>query len=72
MPTSQRMVMSSRAVGNHGKALRKFSPTTPPILSALATMLSRLPYSCNHFTAVLGPTFSTPGTLSEVSPINTR
>ena len=28
--------------------------------------------SLNHFTAVLGPTFSTPGTLSTVSPIRVR
>ena len=72
MPTSQRIVMSSRAVGNQGKALRKFSPTTPVMLSALATMFSSVPYCVSHLTAVFGPTFSTPGTLSEVSPIKIK
>ena len=72
MPTSQRIVISSRAVGIQGKALRKFSPTTPVISSACATILSKVPYWLSHLTAVFGPTFSTPGTLSEVSPIKVR
>ena len=62
------MVRSARPVGNQSTALRKFSPTTPLMLAALASTASSEPYSCSHLAAVFGPTFSTPGTLSTVSP----
>ena len=72
IPISQRMVISALAVGNHVKAARKCSPTLPVILSAFLIMPSKEPYSCSHLTAVLGPTFSTPGTLSTLSPIKVK
>ena len=71
-PISTRMVMSSFAFGNHSSAARKFSPTLPLMLSAFSIMPSNVPYSVNHLTAVLGPTFSTPGTLSTLSPISVK
>jgi hypothetical protein len=33
---------------------------------------SSVPYSVSHLTAVFGPTFGTPGTLSTASPISDR
>ena len=39
---------------------------------ACATMPSALPYSLSHFAAVFGPTFGTPGMLSELSPTSAR
>ncbi len=72
IPTSQRMVISSLAVGSHISASRKYSPTLPLILSALAITPSSVPYSFSHFTAVLGPTLSTPGTLSTLSPMSVK
>lgn len=62
------MVSSWRPVGNQSSALRRFSPATPLISPARATSASSEPYSISHFAAVLGPTFSTPGTLSTASP----
>ena len=62
------IVSSDRPVGSQSKAWRKFSPTTPLMLAALSTTACSEPYSCSHFTAVLGPTLATPGTLSTVSP----
>ena len=50
----------------------RFSPTLPDMFSAFFTIPSRFLNSVSHLTAVFGPTFSTPGTLSEVSPINAR
>ena len=41
-------------------------------LPAAAITPSRESCSASHFTAVLGPTFSTPGTLSTVSPTSVR
>ena len=70
--TSHLMLNSFFAVGNHGSALRRFSPTTPAISPACATTSSSVPYCDSHFTAVFGPTFSTPGTLSTESPISVR
>ena len=51
---------------------RKFSPTLPPIDSAFFLIPSMSLYSLSHLTAVLGPTLSTPGTLSDLSPIRAR
>jgi hypothetical protein len=62
------MVSSWRLVGSQSIALRRFSPTAPLISPARATRASTEPYSCSSFTAVLGPTLCTPGTLSTVSP----
>ena len=50
----------------------KFSPTFPPIDSEFSFTPCMSLYSLSHFTAVLGPTLSTPGTLSDLSPINAR
>ncbi len=65
-------VTSLRPVGNQSSALRRFSPATPLIDAAAAITPSSEPCSVIHLAAVLGPTFSTPGTLSTVSPINAR
>ncbi len=62
------IVTSARAVGSQPSAPRRFSPTTPPIRSAAAITPSSEPCSSSHLTAVLGPTFGTPGTLSTASP----
>jgi len=42
--------------------------TSLPRSSASITGARGEPYSCSHLAAVLGPTFSTPGTLSMASP----
>ncbi len=65
-------VTSARAVGSHGSALRRFSPTAPPISPARSTIASSEPYWPIHLQAVFGPTFSTPGTLSTASPTSVR
>ena len=66
-------VSSSRAVGSQSRALRRFSPTTPPISSACASRSVRAyRYCCSHLAAVFGPTLSTPGMLSTLSPISVR
>jgi len=70
--TSVATVTSLRPSGRKSRCRRRFSPTFPPTLSSLATRLSSVPYSVSHFTAVLGPHFSTPGTLSTVSPTSAR
>ena len=44
-------------------------PTLPLMLSALATMLSKLPYSLNNLTAVTSPIPGIPGRLSLASPL---
>ena len=62
------IVSSARPLGSQSSALRRFSPTAPFTSCARATSASSEPYSCSSFTAVLGPTFSTPGTLSTESP----
>ena len=51
---------------------RRFSPILPGILVALSMMLSMFWYSASHLAAVFGPTFGTPGMLSEVSPTSAR
>jgi hypothetical protein len=61
-------VTSLRAVGSQSSARRRLLPTTPEIWSAWAMTPSSEPYCSSHLTAVLGPTFSTPGTLSTASP----
>ena len=44
-----------------------------PLMSGAAAITpSSEPYSASHLTAVFGPTFSTPGTLSTVSPTSVR
>ena len=70
--TSHLMLVSSRDSGNRSSAARRFSPTLPLISAAAAMMPSRLPYSFNHLAAVFGPTLSTPGMLSTVSPMTAR
>ena len=46
--------------------------TTPPIDGAAAITPSSEPCSPSHLTAVFGPTFGTPGTLSTASPTSGR
>ena len=70
--TSHFTVSSARPFGSQSSALRKLSPTTPLISPACAMTLARLSYCASHFTAVFGPTFSTPGTLSTASPVSAR
>jgi hypothetical protein len=43
-----------------------------PHLVGVGDEVVEVPYSVSHLTAVLGPHFSTPGTLSTVSPIRAR
>ena len=50
-----------RPSGRKSRCLRRFSPTLPPTSPARAMRVSRSPYWASHFTAVLGPHFSTPG-----------
>ncbi len=66
------MVTSSRFSGSRGSAARRFSPILPLMPSAAPITASSVPYSPSHLAAVLGPHFSTPGTLSIVSPISAR
>ena len=66
------MVTSSFERESCFKPSLKFSPTFPVIFSELSTIPSIFLYSVSHLTAVFGPTLSTPGTLSEVSPINAK
>ena len=66
------MVTSSCARSSISKEDLKFSPTFPPIDSAFFFIPSIFLYSLSHLTAVFGPTFSTPGTLSDLSPIKAR
>ena len=65
-------VTRRRPMGSQSKALRRFSPAAPLMVAAAAMTPSRLPYSAIHLAAVLGPTFSTPGTLSTASPMRVR
>ncbi len=65
-------VTSLRPSGNQSKALRRFSPTAPLMPSAAAITPASEPYSAIHLAAVFGPTFSTPGTLSTLSPTSAR
>ena len=48
------------------------SPTAPFSSLDLFIRFSRLRYSVSHFDAVLGPTFGTPGILSEESPTKAK
>ena len=66
------MVRSSRPFGSQSTTRLRFSPTTPPMAAALAITPSSVPYCVIHFAAVFGPTFSTPGTLSMLSPTSAR
>ncbi|MCW0423687.1 hypothetical protein NB713_001630 [Xanthomonas sacchari] len=68
--TSVLMVTSSRFSGSRCSAARRLSPILPLMLSAWAITPSSEPYSASHLAAVLGPHFSTPGTLSMASPIS--
>jgi hypothetical protein len=70
--SSQATVTSLTPSGRKSRCLRRFSPTAPPISLAWATMASSEPQASSHFTAVLGPTLGTPGTLSTLSPISAR
>ena len=70
--TSHFTASSSRAFGSQSSDLRRFSPATPLISAARAITPSSEPYCCSHFTAVFGPTLSTPGTLSTASPTSVR
>lgn len=54
------------------RLLRRLSPILPLILLALSMRVSMLSYCCSHLAAVLGPTLSMPGMLSEVSPTRAR
>ena len=63
---------NSYASSNVSRDDRRFSPTFPPIDSAFFITPSMSVYSSSHFTAVLGPTLSTPGTLSDLSPIRAK
>ncbi|KGD47837.1 hypothetical protein DP43_5607 [Burkholderia pseudomallei] len=65
-------VTSLRASGRKSSARRRLSPTTPLISPACSTTPSSEPYCVSHLTAVFGPHFSTPGTLSTVSPMSDR
>ena len=65
-------VISLRPIGSQSSALRRFSPATPLIDADAAITPSSESCSASHFTAVFGPTFSTPGTLSTASPISVR
>ena len=69
---SRSTVTSSRPFGSQSSAARRFSPTLPLMASAWAMRASSVPYSFSHLAAVLGPTLSTPGTLSTVSPVRLR
>ena len=69
---SRSTVTSSRPRGSQSRAARRFSPTLPLISSACCRMASSEPYSFSHLAAVLGPTLSTPGTLSTASPVSVR
>ena len=66
------MVMSCLDSGKWSNAACKCSPTLPLMSPALAMTLSKLSYCSSHFTAVFGPTLSTPGTLSTLSPIRVK
>jgi hypothetical protein len=66
------MVASLRERSSVGRLSRRLSPTLPEMSAACATMPSALPYSASHFAAVFGPTFGTPGMLSELSPTSAR
>ncbi len=70
--TSVFTVTSSRPVGSQSSAFLRFSPTTPFTSSAWAITPSSEPYCWTSFAAVLGPTLSTPGTLSTASPMSAR
>jgi hypothetical protein len=70
--TSHLIVRSSRACGSQSTTFRRFSPTRPPISPERRRISSRLPYCSSHLHAVFGPTFSTPGMLSMLSPISVR
>src|SRR6266571_2815698 len=70
--TSHFTASKPRAFGSQSSALRRFSPTAPPISGACRTTSSSEPYSASHFAAVFGPTLSTPGTLSTESPTSVR
>ena len=59
-------------MGSQSSARRRFSPTTPFTDPAAAITPSSEPCSAISLAAVLGPTLSTPGTLSTVSPIKVR
>ncbi len=66
------MVASLRDSARVSSPARRFSPTTPVILSAFCSSVSMLLYVPSHFAAVFGPTFGMPGMLSELSPIKAR
>ena len=72
MTIAMSMVTSVRDSGRCSSGSRRFSPTLPGTSPALAITPSRSPYASSHFTAVFGPTFGTPGTLSTLSPISAR
>ena len=66
------MVVSCCESFNCSMPSRRYSPTFPVISSALVIIFSTVSYLVSQFTAVLGPTFWTPGMLSEVSPTNAK
>ena len=63
------MEIRSFATGSHLREFLRFSPTAPVIWSAFLIILSSELYSLSHLSAVLGPTLSTPGILSALSPM---
>jgi hypothetical protein len=69
---SVRMVASLRASSSVVSPARRFSPTLPLTLAASATSASSVAYCPSHLAAVLGPTLSMPGMLSELSPTKAR
>ena len=70
--TSVLMVTNLYDKGKKDKAACRFSPTLPLISWAWFITFCKVSYCANHFTAVLGPHLSTPGTLSTLSPIKAR
>ena len=66
------MVASLRDSASVSSPARRFSPTLPPISAACATSSSSVGHVASHFAAVLGPTLSMPGMLSELSPTRAR
>ena len=70
--TSFFISVSWRESFNCSMPARKYSPTLPLNSSAFSIIVSMSLCSVNQLTAVFGPTFSTPGMLSEVSPTKAK